>query len=1842
MHGVSFQTFSTEDIKKQSVRQITNPETFDELLHPNPGGLYDRNLGPTDKTDICGSCGLNYVFCPGHLGHIELPLPVYHPIFFRILLQFVNLSCYNCHSLLISRSKEHLLLKQLFVIEKGQPGLILDLEEIFNAGLSESDHLNYNDKEDSVVERIDSFLNTVSASIQDCPEKTSKNTTKYRQLLVKEFLGTTKTKKCPRCTAQARVFKSQYNSRLYMKPLSAKAAKRQHTLKTESNITETENVDENKENGVVFLLIIGCVSGVSGKEKKYCSWPSNVGHLVSLKEFSSGDGCNIAACLSGKRMVGVINTGCQAAITEWKQLADLDSFDRLVRNWDQKCIHGGKFVRNLQFGDAEETNKGPNMLCVKGKMAGKLTVFLCYTKRTAKGRDIFLVERHPQEEKELDGEEVENGKQANQTFVNPIEVRDHLRKVFQKSKDLLKAIFGSTLTTESADLNSVDMFFIDLVAVPPSRFRPVSSFGEKRFENPQTANLNRILIDCKLVCKCLEETQKKDKDAEDNGQTTITMTTRRKNSAPIGVTGKTPAERLQNAWIKLQIDVNCHMDSDLDKLSMDKVPGIRQLLEKKEGLFRKHMMGKRVNFAARSVISPDPYLNTDEIGIPEIFAKKLTYAQPVTPWNCQKLRTAVTNGPNNHPGAVMVEHEDGRKVILSATNKSQREAIAKRLLTPVTNEKPQLGCKKVYRHLVTGDVMLLNRQPTLHRPSIMAHKARVLPNERTIRLHYANCKAYNADFDGDEMNAHFPQNELGRSEAYNLVSTNFQYLSPKDGKPLSGLIQDHVVSGVSMTSRGVLFNKEDYHQLVFGALTDKPGKLVVLPPCILKPERLWSGKQVISTVLVNIIPDKNRLNLDSKAKVNDTNWPKTHKKQAASPLLRNVIKDPFLNEVFVIIRSGEIMTGILDKNQYGSSQFGLVHCVYEVYGGVTSGKLLSALARLFTIYLRLRGFSLGVEDILVTQKANRKRWQLIESSRCCGEEAAASALGLPENCERNELTERLQKAQYSNQGIDLKQLDLAMKKQTDMYQNKINSACVPQGLYRQFPDNSLQLMVQSGAKGSSVNCMQISSLLGQIELEGRRPPLMLSGRSLPSFLAYDTSPRAGGFVDGRFLTGIRPQEYFFHCMAGREGLVDTAVKTSRSGYLQRCLIKHLEGLMVQYDLSVRDSDGSVVQFLYGDDGVDVLKSQYLGGNQFQFIARNYKCYMRQLKPHLALKAMEKEEATKKAKKVKKWINKHGMPTSSTFIHSKKSPYLLFEDDHKETLLSRSQHSSEEVQEQLFNSWANLNAPTKHSYESKCRPCPDPVLSILRPDCHFGSISEAFFDTLNEYIAMNPNCLLSKENDRKLVRTDQFYALMLFKYARSLAEPGEAVGLLAGQSIGEPSTQMTLNTFHFAGRGEMNVTLGIPRLREILMTASSAIKTPTMDVLVWDGAAALKQAKKLQKKLNRVTLSDVIQKIEVFESLAKDTKSGAKERYRQFRIRMEFLHRSVYKDDYSVTPKDILVYVERFFLRRIIMAVRKLCRVKAVEKQMKAMEERLETAASFEDDGRDQGGFLDEDENDDVADVSDEELAGDDDAANSKSKSRQMQFSSYDEPDDEEKVNQSESDSEDESSRKRSPDAAGVLVSSSVVTDDAEVLENEAGALENEAAGETEKEKRLTSVLSLDTVLDYSYDEKKNLWCDVTVKFPVTGTKVMLLSLIEALAEKELWHYPEILQLSSLYSNDIHAVARTYGIEAARQVIIKEITNVFRVYGIQIDPRHLSLVADYMTFEGSYKPFNRQGIESNPFPLQKMTFETTTHFLREASAFGRVDTLDSPSSRLVVGRVVKSGTGIFDLRQPLKW
>ncbi|KAK2092788.1 DNA-directed RNA polymerase I subunit RPA1 [Saguinus oedipus] len=388
----------------------------------------------------------------------------------------------------------------------------------------------------------------------------------------------------------------------------------------------------------------------------------------------------------------------------------------------------------------------------------------------------------------------------------------------------------------------------------------------------------------------------------------------------------------------------------------------------------------------------------------QVFATKLTYPQPVTPWNVQELRQAVINGPNVHPGASMVINEDGSRTALSTVDMSQREAVAKQLLTPATGAPKPQGTKIVCRHVKNGDILLLNRQPTLHRPSIQAHHARILPEEKVLRLHYANCKAYNADFDGDEMNAHFPQSELGRAEAYVLACTDQQYLVPKsdlrdslcgelrcsevrrqttlnvlrsipkkrcvphlilpyvcrlssssDGQPLAGLIQDHMVSGASMTTRGCFFTREQYMELVYRGLTDKLGRVKLFPPSILKPFPLWTGKQVVSTLLINIIPEDHiPLNLTGKAKITGKAWVKETPRSVPG------FNPDLMCESQVIIREGELLCGVLDKAHYGSSAYGLVHCCYEIYGGEISGKVLTCLARLFTAYLQLyRGFTLG-------------------------------------------------------------------------------------------------------------------------------------------------------------------------------------------------------------------------------------------------------------------------------------------------------------------------------------------------------------------------------------------------------------------------------------------------------------------------------------------------------------------------------------------------------------------------------------------------------------------------------------------------------------------------------------------------------------------------------------------------------------------------------------------------------------------------------------------------------------------------------------------------------------------
>ncbi|KAG9046144.1 hypothetical protein FS837_005023 [Tulasnella sp. UAMH 9824] len=423
-------------------------------------------------------------------------------------------------------------------------------------------------------------------------------------------------------------------------------------------------------------------------------------------------------------------------------------------------------------------------------------------------------------------------------------------------------------------------------------------------------------------------------------------------------------------------------------------------------------------------------------------------------------------------------------------------------------------------------------------------------------------------------------------------------------------------------------------------------------------------------------------------------------------------------------------------------------------------------------------------------------------------------------------------------------LDVTVKKKMASLTQAIASAAIPSGLHRRFPDNHMQTMVMSGAKGSAVNARQISCGLGQTELEGRRVPHMVSGKTLPSFKPFETAAIAGGYIASRFLTGIKAQEFFFHCMAGREGLIDTAVKTSRSGYLQRCLIKHLEGLRVHYDNTVRGSDSSVFQFLYGGDGLDVTKQMHL--HQFDFAATNVHSLIDRAKPADILGYVDDEVALKHMKKV-----------------------------------------------------------LKHADEPDRYP---PTISLYSPVRYLGSTSERFAKALDSYVKKNVGRTLrdkkadSASNMKRidLLNGTRFKDLMNVRYMQALAEPGEAIGLLAAQGVGEPSTQMTLNTFHFAGHGAANVTLGIPRLREIVMTAAKKPVTPTMTLPITPGLSK-SRIESFCKKANRLSLSEVVDEVIVTERLEVDGTDLKK----LFDVKLKFFPPEQYEREYLVRPSEIL-------------------------------------------------------------------------------------------------------------------------------------------------------------------------------------------------------------------------------------------------------------------------------------------------------------------------------------------------
>lgn len=1359
-----------------------------------------------------------------------------------------------------------------------------------------------------------------------------------------------------------------------------------------------------------------------------------------------------------------------------------------------------------------------------------------------------------------------------QQYQNPQAVQATMILLFEKEHEILSLIYDSRSSSKKASRVSPHMFFIETLLVPPNKYRPEARTGAGEIsESPQNTLYKSILKSSENFAQIYREIT--DPDSAHN-----------------------PAYRrrdfndLQEIGCQLQEAVNSLIDRDRNPIQgaagKKNEDGIKQKLEKKEGLFRKNMMGKRVNFAARSVISPDPNIETNEIGVPPVFAKKLTYPEPVTSHNFKEMQQAVINGVDVWPGAAAIENENGQVISLRTRTPDERLALANQLLASSSSNSSGARNKKVHRHLTNGDIVLMNRQPTLHKPSIMGHRARVLPGEKTIRMHYANCNTYNADFDGDEMNMHFPQTELARAEAMQIADTDHQYLVATSGKPLRGLIQDHISVSVWMCNRDTFFDRASYQQLIYNCIRPESGHVVgdriqTVPPAVIKPVPLWTGKQVITTILKNIKPeDCGALTFSSKSSTPADRWGDKSE------------------EGIVHFKDGEFVSGILDKAQIGPSGGGFIHSIYEVYGAATAGKTLSILGRLLTKYLHMRAFTCGMDDLRLTQAGEESRRKALEDASKIGLEVASRYVTLSDQkptATDPELLNRLEDVLRD----DTKQagLDAMMNSRSGNLSSEITKECLPKGLVKQFPRNQMQNMTVSGAKGSAVNANLISCNLGQQVLEGRRVPTMVSGKTLPSFRPYETHIRAGGYIVNRFLTGIRPQEYYFHTMAGREGLIDTAVKTSRSGYLQRCLIKGMEGLKVQYDTSVRDSDGSMVQFLYGEDGLDVTKQKHL--TDFAFLLQNIESELSQLK-----------------------YEEQGYDT-------------IFEE--KETIIKKMKKALKHVKANSTNA-------------------PDPVSSIYNPAKYGFATSEKFYDAMTTYLKENKDGLVKdKDTPNGVGVRKQLEPVLAAKFLKSVVDPGEAVGIVAGQSIGEPSTQMTLNTFHLAGHSAKNVTLGIPRLREIVMTASNHISTPAMTLRL-NPELSQEDGERFAKAISVLSLAEVLDEAIVKERIGQGTAFAQAKTYD---IHLKLFPSNEYTETYAISVADVLSTLEKKFAPRLQALTRKALGKKKGEKALKSA---ANTAAVPEigvsvgnvEEGRASAERDVDDDDDDEAE---------DDATGDKQRANRGQAVSYAANDDDDDRVQKDAELAEDSDEEMEDEGIGRSPREPVDDD-----ENK-----NEVAEEREGQvmKNCTDVTR------FRFDEVNGEWCDISLEYDADIPKVLMLSIVEEALRKSLiqqidglgtctfipdeelkdasgakikapvvhtngvnlkamQNYASFINPNTISTNDIAAMLTNYGVEACRATIIQELAGVFGGHGISVDHRHMNLIADFMTRGGGFSPFNRNGMRGSVSPFMKMSFETTLGFLADAVMDGDWDDLSNPSARIVIGRMSKVGTGAFDV------
>jgi DNA-directed RNA polymerase beta' subunit len=740
---------------------------------------------------------------------------------------------------------------------------------------------------------------------------------------------------------------------------------------------------------------------------------------------------------------------------------------------------------------------------------------------------------------------------------------------------------------------------------------------------------------------------------------------------------------------------------------------IQQRIGSKEGRVRYNIQGKRVEQSARTVITGDPNLSVAEVGVPMKIAMNLTRPEKVTKYNRQKLYKYVQNGADVFPGAKSVIRADGRMISLKHVN---------------TKEIVLYNGDTVNRHLMDGDMLLFNRQPTLHRMSMMGHKVRVLPFN-TFRLNVQVVRPYNADFDGDEMNAHIPQSYEASVELEDIAAVPHQIIRPRDGTPVITVVQDTLVGAHIATKPQNFFTRREFMNLMMWNKRFESLPQAKSTSGVANSPR-YTGQQIIGSLMPPI-------SLDMPNKM----FKKT---------------DPNNEQNMVRIREGDVLQGVFDKDIFNKPGRGIIHTTYNDYGPTQTVNLLDGLQQVLESFLIMKGFSVGISDMIADQKT---REEMNEVIRKCKAEVEETLLQVHMDLFTNN-TGKTNQEEFETRVFAT--LNKALEA------GKIGEGSLS-------VENRLTAMIRAGSKGDSVNISQMIACLGQQAPEGRRIPYGFTDRTLPHYKKYDDGAEARGFVESSFIRGLTPQEFFFHAMSGREGLIDTAVKTSETGYTQRQLIKAMEDLIIHHDGTVRDANGGIVQFYYGEDGINSTKIENIS---------------------IPLDKMTEQE-------IKMKFGLGDVDWSTVLQEGVQGPVdtaLLDEfvgdvsTDRKMLIegvymsgRSLSLFAPMDIERVIKTIRIKFNIDSKQ----KTNLSPDHVLDGIRRLIKRTQPHNKVWTSALRY-HLSPHLILVKERFTKEA-FDTLLEMVVVKCWKASAQPGELVGIIAAQSIGEPATQMTLNS-----------------------------------------------------------------------------------------------------------------------------------------------------------------------------------------------------------------------------------------------------------------------------------------------------------------------------------------------------------------------------------------------------------------------------------------------------------------